>query len=129
MSVDVYFDFHTPELYEVHVKDNWSKWYSKLVQLELSGKESYFSERVSHLSNLIIPNNITIWELLKMEHDGQLVDRHLIASIITVWNSLYRECQNSEVVKDCQPQDIFTSGQIKILLKKYKGNHLVFRTD
>lgn len=129
MSSDVYFDFHTPELFYFQKEYNWSKWYSELVKLELGGKESYFVERVSHLSNLSIPNNIDMWELIKEQYNNQLVDRSLISNIITEWKKLYQECQQPEVVFECHPMDMLTSGQIKILLKKYKGNYLVIRTN
>jgi len=125
MSNSIYFDFHTPELFEVWKTESWSKWYSKLVQLELSGKESFFSERISDESNLLVPNNTIVWELFKEENDGKIVDRHLIADILSIWKKLYQESQTSQ---SSLFQDMFTPGQIKILLKKYKGNHLVFTT-
>ena len=128
MSSQVYFDFHSPELFFTLEEDSWSKWYSKLIQLELAGKVSYFSERVSHLSNLIIENNIDAWELLQEESSGQVVDRSLIAKIITEWGKLYKECQKP-IDSIYDPTDMWTAGQIKIVLKKYKGYHLVIRTD
>lgn len=139
MSSDVYFDFHTPDIYPL-LEESWSKWYSKVVQNDIvNGKEVYFAERVSHLSNLVIETNIDAWELFQEEVNGKLIDRTLIAKVITEWKRLYSESQKPlEMVNDDYDisgrnkelrNDIMTSGQIKILLKKYKGYHLVLRTD
>lgn len=128
MSSDVYFDFHDPIIYPLW-DDNWSKWYAKIVQQELLGNETYFAERVSHLSNLVIGTNIDAWEKLGEQYKGQIVDRHLIAKIILDWKQLYQEAQKPEVASQCRPDDILTSGQVKIMLNKYKGKHLVIRIN
>jgi hypothetical protein len=129
MSSNVYFDFHTPEVYPLW-NESWSKWYSKLVQLELNNTSCYFTEKVSDKSTLVVPNNEDVWEFFQEEHAGKLIDRSLIAKIITDWRKLYQESQavlNS--IGHSVRNDMMTAGQIKILLKKYKGYHLVFRTD
>lgn len=128
MSTDVYFDFHDPIIYPLW-DDNWSKWYSKIVQQELLGNETYFVERVSHLSNLVIDNNFGLWDTFIEQYRGQVVDRNLIAKIILDWKQLYQEAQKPEAEPECQPTDMLTSGQIKILLNKYKGKHLIIRVD
>lgn len=127
MSTDVYFDFHTPELYLDH--DNWSKWYSKLVKLELSGKESYFTKRVSHLSNLECEGNIDRWELFQLEFSGILLVRKIIPSITELWYEIFNECQKSKYNDQTQPKDIVSPDKIYDFVDERIGYHLVIRQD
>ena len=151
MSTDTYFDFHSPEGWELNLQSFRSTengltseqaWagFQKWCEFEKSERDKGYDEkgckkglgqcvhRVGYIYNLTCDSNIDAYHSFYEKWSSRVVEAEKIPEMVTEWQAMYDAAMTDELTDFCR-DDFADGGSIKRDLESHIGRVLYIRVD